>query len=384
MLDLFSSSGGFSFGLSSVYCLSKKMGCLRLTYQAESEQNFFQGLWKKDVGSKNCDNYYPFGLTFNSYNRENSIANDYKYNGKELQTELSLGVYDYGWRSYDPAIGRWWQIDPLAETMPDQSPYSYVFNNPIKYLDPFGMYPESGGPSDYDPLKEDKGNWEERYRESKNNWNHNYIATCPTCPQGQEYDQYRNTDQKFAYEEGVGVYNDVDITVTASRLDGNGDAGANRIAVAEKYLGKYTYKQGRAGDGAFLDDKHMDCSEFVLTVLKESDPEIYKKLVTTEKSGYLNQSTAIMQAQIKANGGTFRQTKPQVGDLIMWGGHVELVRTANGEYFTTIGAGGGTGAVVPRVMGMDRKTGKYNWLHTGHADIGTLGIGGYLGIWTPK
>jgi hypothetical protein len=266
--------------------------------------------------------------------------------------------------------------------MPDQSPYSYVFNNPIKYVDPFGMYPESAGPSGDDPLDKDKGNWEERYRESKNNWNHNYIATCPTCPQGKEYDQYRNSDAKFGYEEGVGVYNDIDITVTPGD-GGGGDAAANRIAVAEKYLGQYTYKQGRAGDGNFLDDKHMDCSEFVLRVLKESDPEIYKKLITTEKSGYLNQNTAIMQAQIKANGGTFRKTKPQVGDLIMWGGHVELIRTTNGEYFTTIGAGGGTGAVVPRVMGKAKKNG-YNWLHTGHAEIGTLGIGGYLGIWTPK
>lgn len=52
--------------------------------------------------------------------------------------------------------------------------------------------------------------------------------------------------------------------------------------------------------------------------------------------------------------------------------------------FTTIGAGGGTGAVVPRIMGLDRKTQKFNWLHTSYENIGTLGIGGYLGIWTPK
>ena len=29
--------------------------------------------------------YYPFGLTFNSYSRENGLSQDYKYNGKESQ-----------------------------------------------------------------------------------------------------------------------------------------------------------------------------------------------------------------------------------------------------------------------------------------------------------
>jgi len=53
------------------------------------------------------DDYYPFGLTFNSYSRENSTPNDYKYNSKEEQTELGLGWLDYGWRMFDPSIGRW-------------------------------------------------------------------------------------------------------------------------------------------------------------------------------------------------------------------------------------------------------------------------------------
>jgi len=37
----------------------------------------------------------------------------YKYNGKELQDELGLNMYDYGGRNYDPAIGRWFNIEPL-------------------------------------------------------------------------------------------------------------------------------------------------------------------------------------------------------------------------------------------------------------------------------
>jgi len=40
--------------------------------------------------------YYPFGLTCNSYQRENSVKQNYQYNGKELQDELDLGWLDYG------------------------------------------------------------------------------------------------------------------------------------------------------------------------------------------------------------------------------------------------------------------------------------------------
>ncbi|HTF82048.1 MAG TPA: RHS repeat-associated core domain-containing protein, partial [Cytophagales bacterium] len=82
-----------------------------------------------------AEDYYPFGLVFNSYSKENCVPQDYKYNSKEEQTELGLGWLDYSWRNYDPSVGRFNTIDNFADSYFDFNPYQYGANNPIKYID---------------------------------------------------------------------------------------------------------------------------------------------------------------------------------------------------------------------------------------------------------
>jgi RHS repeat-associated protein len=81
--------------------------------------------------------FYPFGMTSGS----SSVGtnNKYLYNGKELQDDIDLDWYDYGARFYDPQVGRWTTLDPLAEVNRKWGPYSYCKNNPIRFIDPDGM-----------------------------------------------------------------------------------------------------------------------------------------------------------------------------------------------------------------------------------------------------
>jgi len=89
--------------------------------------------------------YYPFGLPIEGISSEAAgmVGNKFKYNSKEEQAKefsdgSGLALLDFGARMYDNQIGRWNSCDPLAAKYQNFSPYTYVANNPVKYLDPDG------------------------------------------------------------------------------------------------------------------------------------------------------------------------------------------------------------------------------------------------------
>jgi len=87
------------------------------------------------------DEYYAFGLDKSLYRL--GTENKYLYNGKEKQELTLTDEYDYGARFYDPVVGRWTTVDPLVENgQENTSPYGYVFDDPVKNVDPDGKVPE--------------------------------------------------------------------------------------------------------------------------------------------------------------------------------------------------------------------------------------------------
>ncbi|MDD2244968.1 MAG: DUF6443 domain-containing protein [Dysgonamonadaceae bacterium] len=79
------------------------------------------------------NHYYPFGGLFGE--STNIETQPYKYNGKEFDGMYGLNLFDYGARHYDAALGRWMVVDPLTEGYYNISPYAYVGNNPVYFID---------------------------------------------------------------------------------------------------------------------------------------------------------------------------------------------------------------------------------------------------------
>lgn len=95
----------------------------------------------EDGNVEEVNEYYPSGALMSSTAPNN--AQPYKYNGKELERANGLDWYDYGARRYDPILGRFTTMDPMAEKYPGASPYGYCLGNPVKHVDPSGRFVES-------------------------------------------------------------------------------------------------------------------------------------------------------------------------------------------------------------------------------------------------
>jgi RHS repeat-associated protein len=76
----------------------------------------------------------------------------YKYNGKELDGKNGLNMYDYSARYLALDFPGFGTVDPLATLDYNWSPYAYVDNNPLRWVDPTGM--KKGDPDDPIELNE--------------------------------------------------------------------------------------------------------------------------------------------------------------------------------------------------------------------------------------
>jgi RHS repeat-associated protein len=98
--------------------------------------------------------YYPFGLTMAGISSKaiGKLENRFKFNdgteleNKEFSDGSGLELYATDFRSYDPQIGRFWQIDELADVAEDWSPYVFANDNPILLNDPLGLTADTSMP----------------------------------------------------------------------------------------------------------------------------------------------------------------------------------------------------------------------------------------------
>ncbi len=88
--------------------------------------------------------YDPYGnvTIYDSDNQEiseSAIGNPYYYTGR--RHDFESGLYYYRARYYDPTIGRFLQRDPIG-TLDHMNLYQYTGNNPLNWIDPWGLCSE--------------------------------------------------------------------------------------------------------------------------------------------------------------------------------------------------------------------------------------------------
>ena len=216
------------------------MGCQKLNIDFF---NFLEIIHSKKrvCGEKKRINYYPFGLKHKGYNNvvtSTNPAQNYKYNGKELNEELGLDWYDYGARNYDASLGRWMNIDPLGEQYFSHSPYNYTMNNPVFFVDPDGqevvIY-----------FDKEKGTL---YIYDKDKWDTSLDSKVVTA---EEY--------KFSFEEGEEKYNQI-------------------LVIRDVFSGGQADSEGNIQYGTNENEKEIPNGEFDLTDNKASSyaPDWYR------------------------------------------------------------------------------------------------------------
>jgi RHS repeat-associated protein len=247
-----------------VYQYKDHLGNIRLNYGFDEVEQVIKIIEE--------NHYYPFGLKHLKYNTGMKqygvdeefpelmelkqvpagveVMNKYKYNGKEYQDELGLNMYDYGARNYDPDLGRWMNMDPLAEKFSSWSQYNYCVDNPVLFVDTDGKdiivlsygKNENSGSSTRHPnghqailVGDDKKGWKyysldgDVVNGEKNN---NYtIAEFKTL---KEFSTSEHNTFKSDYDDGKGTEN--------SEKSGNGEI---KQRYAEGYMIQTTAEQDK-------------------------------------------------------------------------------------------------------------------------------------------
>ncbi|MEX1002678.1 MAG: hypothetical protein WDZ35_11230 [Crocinitomicaceae bacterium] len=95
--------------------------------------------------------YFPYHMLIPGRHGKISGGN-YRFGGAGMEKDDEVSgegnSYTTQFRQYDPRLGRWKSLDPLAAKFPWQSPFVAFANDPIYFIDPLGL--EQSPPEDKD------------------------------------------------------------------------------------------------------------------------------------------------------------------------------------------------------------------------------------------
>jgi RHS repeat-associated protein len=162
-------------------------------------------------GGKSAElRYKAWGETRYTYG---TTPTTYRFTGQ--REDATIGLYFYNARFYDPYLNRWIQPDiivPDCQNPQSLNRYSYVYNNPLRFRDPTGNWPE----------------WLDRLRGATMQFVNDMTFGAPTAIFGDAW-QY---EQNEAFQEGREIGRDASVaTSIVLTVDGGKNAAAGLSAL---------------------------------------------------------------------------------------------------------------------------------------------------------
>jgi RHS repeat-associated protein len=242
------------------YSVKDHLGNVRLVLDDESNAK----LWQRN-------DYHAFGMHINQPVDGVPLPdligiNDRYYNGKEYDDQTTW--LDYGARQYDYSLGSWMAVDPMAEKGRKWSPYVYAFDNPMRFIDPDGMFANSF---------EKPGDKFKTKIEAANDFAHYYNGT--SIAKNKEFGSaiYKSNDGTYSYTVAY-IGSNIKTEINENIPNNSSREGAIHTHGAED--------PGLRSEKFSTDDKEaaeiMNQNEYVVTPsgkLKEYDVETNKQII---------------------------------------------------------------------------------------------------------
>ncbi len=213
-------------------------------------------------GVDSYNDYYPYGEQMPNRNGTGSSDGRYKFTSKERDTETGLDYLTA--RYYDSWRGGFLSPDSMASdsTLAPWSPYQYSFDNPLRFEDPTGRWP------DWATLGAQIGSWlTSKFSGIQNdlvNQMQPSNGSSINSAQAQAESDYKNSDlnmptakqmsklkldavSNFTYAEGMGSVAGVTAVAGASLVAAAGPAVS--LYVTDAAAGTQLYGDYKSGSG---------------------------------------------------------------------------------------------------------------------------------------